>query len=272
MEYSVTPSSPFNMLGKIIQGIRSYSFALQIISRYNLWVWVLLPGLLALAVGGAVIAWGISYMDSVSDWVLGLTGGISSEFWSSVIETSTEILAGMIVVILVLYSIKYIAIVVGSPFMGILSEKVEAKLTGKPAPEVSVKEMIQDVVRGLRIALRNIIRELFYTLLLTIVGLFIPVVGQLITGVLIFLIQAYYAGFGNMDFTLERRRYSIKQSVNFVSSYRGIAVGNGTGFLLLLLVPVVGMVLAPGLGAVAATVDSLEAIDNQKYRHRLATT
>ena len=83
------------------------------------------------------------------------------------------------------------------------------------------------------------------------------------------MIQAYYAGFGNADFTLERRRYKVNDSVRFMRQNRALALGNGAGFLLLLLIPVVGLVLAPGLGAVAATIDSVEAIDQTSYRSRL---
>lgn len=262
------------MFDRMLKGIRSYSLALQLVSRYNLWFWVILPGLLALAIGGVVIAWGISAIDPLSTWMASIWSFEWPEWlhWlKTAIEMGTEILAGMIIVILVLYSIKYLAIVLGAPFMGILSERVEARLTGQPVPEASFSQILKDILRGLRLAVRNIVKELFYTLLLTIGGLFIPVVGQIVSAVLIFLIQAYYAGFGNMDFTLERRRYNLKESVNFANSYRWLAVGNGTGFLLLLLIPVVGMVLAPGLGCVAATADTIEAMDDKAYRRRLAT-
>ena len=153
--------------------------------------------------------------------------------------------------------------------MGVLSEKIEAKITGKPAPEVSVGEMFLDLIRGLRIAIRNIIREVLYTLTITLLGLLIPGLGQVVSGGLIFMIQAYYAGFGNADFTLERRRYKVNDSVRFMRQNRALALGNGAGFLLLLLIPVAGLVLAPGLGAVAATIDSVEAIDQTSYRSRL---
>ena len=66
---------------------------------------------------------------------------------------------------------------------------------------------------GIRINLRNLGKELLLTIPILIIGL-IPVIG-IISTVLLFLMQAYYAGFGNMDYTLERH-FNYKQSIQFV--------------------------------------------------------
>ena len=66
------------------------------------------------------------------------------------------------------------------------------------------------------------------------------------------LLQAYYAGFGNMDFFLERH-YGVKGSASFVRRYNGAAFANGVIFLLILLIPVIGLVLAPFMATIAAT-------------------
>jgi CysZ protein len=67
--------------------------------------------------------------------------------------------------------------------------------------------------------------------------------------VFIFVTQAYYAGFGNLDFTLERH-FRVRESVRFVRRNRGLAIGNGTVYLLLLL-SVVGFLVALPLATVA---------------------
>ena len=82
-----------------------------------------------------------------------------------------------------------------------------------------------------------------------------------LTSILILTIQAYYAGFGNMDYTLERY-YNTKESVHFIHQHRGFAVGNGIIFLLLLAIPVLGIFLAPFFGAVGATIGTLRRLDS----------
>ena len=95
------------------------------------------------------------------------------------------------------------------------------------------------------------------TIFLLIIGL-IPVFTPFTTA-LIFLLQSYYAGFGNMDFTLERH-FKFKESVRFVKKNRGLAIGNGIVFMLLFL-SVVGFLFALPLGTVSATIQSLKKID-----------
>ena len=135
--------------------------------------------------------------------------------------------------------------------MSMVSEKIELKKTGgKPVP-FSMARSIKSLVRGLRIALRNITKELFLTLLLLLLGL-VPVVG-IASAVLIFLVQANYAGFGACDFYMERH-FSVKESIRFIRKNRGVAIANGAIFLGLLAIPIVGFFLAPILTAIGATL------------------
>jgi len=140
--------------------------------------------------------------------------------------------------------------------MSPLSERIEQELTGQPKRTAGTGQFVKDLVRGLRIALRNIIRELFYTLLLFLLGL-IPIFSPF-TAVLIFLVQSFYAGFANIDYTLERH-FNIRNSVRFVRHNRWMAVGNGIAFMLLLLTGI-GFLFALPLGAVAATTETVKRL------------
>jgi CysZ protein len=115
--------------------------------------------------------------------------------------------------------------------------------------------------RGIRINLRNLGWELVITIPLLILGL-IPVV-NFVTTPLAFLVQAYYAGFGNMDYTLERH-YKYRESVNFVKKNRGLAIGNGIVFMGCLLIPVIGIIIVLPLSATAASVVTLERLETCK--------
>ena len=114
------------------------------------------------------------------------------------------------------------------------------------------------------ITLRNIFREIGFTILLLLSGL-IPGLQPFVPAA-IFLVQSYYAGFGAMDYTLERY-YGVKQSASFVSANKALALGMGSAFLLLLFIPILGFILAPPLITAGSTPLVLERIsaDDQAW-------
>ena len=138
-----------------------------------------------------------------------------------------------------------------SPLLALLSERVERILTGKNYP-FNWFDFLHDVVRGILLALRNLVIELLLLCLVFMIG-FIPVL-NFITPALTFYISSYYYGFSMLDYSNERKRFTMKQSIYFISKNRGVAFGNGAVFYLLLLLPFVGWVIAPALSVTAAAI------------------
>jgi CysZ protein len=87
---------------------------------------------------------------------------------------------------------------------------------------------------------------------------FIPIIG-ILSSVLLFLVQSFYAGFGNMDYTLERH-FAVKKSVRFVKNYSGVAMGNGIVFMLMLFIPIVGVIFVLPLSVTAATTETVRLL------------
>lgn len=73
------------------------------------------------------------------------------------------------------------------------------------------------------------------------------------------MVQAYYAGFGNMDYTLERH-FKYRESVQFIRRHRGIAIGNGLVFILFLIIPIVGVILVLPMSVTAASITTVELL------------
>ena len=69
-----------------------------------------------------------------------------------------------------------------------------------------------------------------------------------------FLVSAYFFGFAAIDYTLENRRYTFRQSINFMRSNKGLAIGNGTFYAILFAIPVFGVTLSTILSTVAGTL------------------
>lgn len=240
------------MLKGIFDGFGSYFNVLNFIHKHRLYNYFLISGIISVCLG--VIIFGASYF--LSDDLGALLFKLYPfERWSDYVLKILNFAAGSLVALLGLVLYKYLLLICVSPFMSPLSAKVEMIITGTPIEsKFSIKQSGYELIRGIRISLRNVVRELGLTLLLIIIG-FIPIFTVFVTP-LIFLIQSYYAGFGNLDYYLERRA-NISQSVAYVKKNKGIAIGNGAGFLLLLLIPVLGLFLAPVMATVAATKSAI---------------
>ncbi len=242
------------MIRELIDGVFAHLRAFELISRYNLWIYVLAPGILSILLGVVIFGAAFRFADDIGAAVISI---YPFEAGKGVVETIIAVIGGIAIVAIGLLVFRHLIMAIASPFMSFLSEKIEKKLRGSQEAQFSIKKFFSDLVRGLTIALRNIIRELFYTVLLLMLSGIIPFLAPLVA-VALFLIQAYYAGFGNMDFTLERH-FGVRGSVLFVRKHWGLAIGNGLVFLLLLFTGI-GFLFALPLGAIAAATETLKKL------------
>jgi len=233
------------MLTGIIQGATSYLSALGDIRRYGLYPLLWISGLVSLTIGALILTFIYFQYDHIGDWI----GQIWIWDWGrSWFDKIADGLAVISTVLIFFFTFKYIVFILMSPLLSWVSGRMEKKMLG--VVRQSELNLFQEFLRGIRLALRNIVRELLLVVILLVLGVFLPFLSWLIP-VCVFLVQAYYAGFGNMDYTLERYG-GINESINIVRSKKGFAIGNGAVFLLILSIPVIGMLLAPFLGAVSA--------------------
>lgn len=163
---------------------------------------------------------------------------------------------------------KYIVLIVMSPVMTVISERVDRIVTGRKYP-MSLGLILKDAMRGVLIAVRNGILELIIVIALLILNLVVtlifPPIAFIFTpaiSVLIFVIGAYFYGFSTIDYSSERYRLSFRRSIRLVRRNKGIAIANGTIFTLWLMIPIfgtyVGTIFAPITCTVGATLALLE--------------
>ncbi|MCG8332378.1 MAG: EI24 domain-containing protein [Chitinophagales bacterium] len=243
------------MLSGFLNGVYAYTHAFRFVFKHRLWGYVLVPGLISLLLGIAIFGTAWSVSDNIATWLI---EWYPWEWGRNAIEVTAQIFGGLSVAVIGLILFKHLVMAISSPVMSLLSEKVERIINGK-SPDIpfTATQITKDTIRGLSLALRNIIRELFYTIILLILGLLIPIISPF-TSFLIFVIQAFYAGFGNMDYTLERY-YQRRGSILFVKKYKSLAVGNGTVFLLMLFTGV-GFLFALPFSTIAATTETLKRL------------
>ena len=243
------------MIKGFFDGVYAYGNSIRIISNNRLWIYVLVPAVISvlLAIGIFSTAFGLS--GQIGDWLISL---VPFDWAEARLGKVIDIITGIFIVAIGLILFKSLVMALSSPFMSFLSEKVEKKMRGiDDGAGMNIKQFISDLFRGIRIALRNLIRELFYIFVLFMLGLFLPIISPFTTAA-IFLVQAYFAGFGNIDYTLERH-LNVGGSVRFVKANRGLAMGNGAIFMLLLFTGI-GFLFALPLGTVAATTETLKRL------------
>ncbi|QJB33998.1 EI24 domain-containing protein [Chitinophaga oryzae] len=242
---------------EVLSAIQSYGKAHQFIMQHKLWKWILIPGIIycLLFFTGFYFVWGYSgdfveYLTRllhITEWVQDLESS-----WLSFLFILVAFSVRIVFVFWYFSYFKYLFLIVASPVFSYLSEKTEAILEYREFP-FSWAQLGQDIWRGIRMSFRNIIYQTGAILILLVVS-FIPVVGW-ITPMIGFFIEAYFYGFSMMDYSCERHRLSMAQSIQFIRQHRGMALGNGMVFYIFMLVPVVGWMLAPSYAVIAATID-----------------
>ena len=246
------------MIKNIISGIKAYFGAFALISKLKLWKYFAIPMLISFIT--AIIIFGSAY--GLSDNI----GGFIAKIWiwdwgKDTFSTISNFIGGLIIVVIGLILFKHIIMALSAPFMSPVSEKIEAHFTGNPPHSHRDTTFMQQLLRGIKINGRNLVMELLLTIPILLLK-FIPVV-NIFSTILLFAVQAYYAGFGNMDYTLERH-YQYKESLQFVRKHRGLAIGNGIVFILFLLIPVIGIILVLPLSVTAASTLTVKKLNVSK--------
>ncbi|MCC6288368.1 MAG: EI24 domain-containing protein [Chitinophagaceae bacterium] len=251
------------MLKEIIIAIQSYVKAHRFIRRHKLWKWIIIPGLIyAILFFVSMYFFGKSanYLIAVVNMKLGLKAwvdGMNSSFVRFLFAVSGVIL--WIILMMMYFSwFKYIWLIVGSPVFGYLSEKTESIIEGKEYP-FSFVQLMKDIARGVKLALRNALWQTVYTISILLLSL-IPVVGW-VTPMVSLFVECYYYGFSMLDYSCERQKLSPSQSIEFIGKHKGLAIGNGLVFYLMHTVVIIGWVLAPAYAVIAATLSLYDQKD-----------
>lgn len=244
------------MLKDIIIAIQSYQEAHRFIVKHRLWKWILIPGFLysVLFCAGIYLFW-ISSGQAI-DSLFSITG---LKKWMYTIEGSWlkflfifgQVILQLVLLLFYFSLFKFLFLIIGSPLFAYLSEKTEAIMEGRDFP-FSFAQLLKDIARGIKLALRNALWQTVYTLSILILS-FIPFVGWF-TPLIALIIECYYLGFAMLDYSCERNKLSTSQSIEFIGKHKGLAVGNGIVFYLMHAIIIAGWILAPSYAVVAATI------------------
>lgn len=244
------------MLKEIIVAIEAYGKAHRFIKQHRLWRWIAIPGILYALVFAVSMYFfwntasqAVHYLNTVTGlrgWVERMNSG-----WISYLVSFAELVLTLLLLLFYFSLFKYVWLIVGSPVFAYLSEKTESLLEGRDYP-FNLPQLLKDMLRGIKLALRNALWQTVYTVSILLLSL-IPVIGWA-SPVLSLFIECYYYGFSMLDYSCERHKLSASESIRFIGQHKGLAIGNGIVFYLMHLVPILGWIMAPAYAVVAATL------------------
>ena len=238
------------MFSQFFSAIGSFGQALPYLTRKGFKRFLVLPIiinslLLTFAIWASVV-----YGESLTNYLLGLFLDESSSLSKYLGWIVAAVLR--ISILMIYFSFfRYILLILLSPFLSFLSEKVDRYENGGDFP-FSLKQLGNDIIRAIRINLRNLGIELILTIALSLVT-FIPLVG-LLSPFAILMVQSYFFGFAMMDYNAERYRWTLKETSSWMKKNFAAVTGIGLAFHLCFLVPVAGWIIAPVLATVAGTL------------------
>ncbi|WP_298881132.1 EI24 domain-containing protein [uncultured Polaribacter sp.] len=248
------------MVKDIFSGLKAYVGAFNLISQLKLWKYFAIPILISVVTASVIGITSYGLSDNI--------GVFLAKIWiwdwgKDTVTTITSFIGALFVLVIGLILYKHIVLALSAPFMSPVSEKIEKHINGDLKLQHRNTSFQEQLIRGIKLSVRNLGKELFFTIPILMLKL-IPVV-NIFSTILLFLLQSYYAGFGNMDYTLERH-FNYKDSIHFVGKNKGFSIGNGIVFMLCLLIPVLGIIIVLPLSVTAATVKTVELLSKENER------
>jgi CysZ protein len=234
-------------------GITTYPQAIDFIKKHKLNTYLVLPAIFSALIFTILALVSYLYIGELTAYLDRLLHRTSLEgFWYRIAQWIVNTLVWLFVGFAYLKLYRYLILILLSPFLGLIASKVQDILHQQEVP-FDLGQLLKDVLRGILISLRNLVWELLFTSILMFLSLVVPFLSPF-TVVMILLVESYYVGFSMIDYRNEYKKIPFRQSILIVRSHRGFAIANGLAFNFLVLIPIIGVLFAPMLSAVAAGI------------------
>ncbi len=146
---------------------------------------------------------------------------------------------------------KYIILILMELLIFHMAIRTNEILTGTKE-ELTPKIFVQAQIRMLKVSIFAYVMELIATIIL---GVILGIAGlKFLDTPLSFIIECYFLGFLLIDNYNEINKMGIRDSYKHTLHYPGASIAIGFVLYILLLIPLIGPVVAPMTGAIAATL------------------
>lgn len=237
---------------QLATGVRDFGRGVSVLNAHpTLWKWVIAPAVITGLLIVGLIAGILHIVDPVSSWIVQQLPSVIAHLASSVVTVLivVALVAGALLVFVP------VAGIIAGPFNEILSEHIEAQLTGRPSAPFSLRGFVHGLALGAIHGVRRLLATLVGLALVFALG-FVPVLGTIAAMLLAAWLAAHGAAYDCYDAVLARRAMSYRDKLVYLARHRQRTLGLGATVATLLLVPGVNLVVL-GLGAAGATVAAL---------------
>jgi len=239
--------NPVSGAGYLIKGM-------GLITKPGLRRFVLVPLLINIGVFSAAIWYGVVQFET---FILWMESKVPS--WLQWLEWLLWPLFVLALLIVVFYGFSLIANLIAAPFNGLLAEKVELHLTGRPLSEGGG---LKQALIGLVPTLIDEVRKLLYALLWAIPFLILFLIPgiNVAAPVLWFLYSAWMLALEYADYPMGNNGLKAREMRSRLRERRVLGLGFGAATAGLTMVPVVNFVVMPSAvaGATAMWVRELK--------------
>ncbi len=223
-------------------------------SKHHLWRFYAIPALINCLIFLVIGFFAYHYSTQLIDFFQNQFGlEESAVWWKKGLNWLMIGIIRLLTFLLYLKLYRFLMLLLLSPALSMLTEKVQIILQEIPAPPFDFSQLLKDIRRGMTISLKNLLLELGLTLPLMLLGLFLSFLSPFTT-VAIILIESYFVGFSMLDYRNEFNRLSVLESQVLIRQHKGFVVGNGLFFNFLLWIPIIGVLFAPVLAVVSANL------------------
>ncbi|HEY5943952.1 MAG TPA: EI24 domain-containing protein [Kofleriaceae bacterium] len=247
------------MVRELILGIYDGLRGATYLARHpRLWVWVILPAIVAVIVLVIVVGW---ILAALSAPIAALAAYLPGSWADNVLK----LIAGVVLAIASVSIFISLAALIAAPFNEELSESIEEKVTGVAGPKFRLGRFLIDLLIGIAHAARRVSIYLVVMGTLLVVGLVVPVIGTVAATVLGAIATARFASYDAFDAVFARRRYRYRQKTQYLTENRWRSLGMGGVVAVLLVIPGLN-VIGLSIGATAATLRLIEQERDQRSR------
>ena len=184
------------------------------------------------------------YMESIMAWLPSWLDWLSVILWPLAVIT-----------ILVIFSFIFSTVAnwLAAPFNGLLSEKMEAILSGNETPKGSMLDIVKDVPRTLSREWQKLAYYIPRAIGFFIIMWLLPVVGQIIW----FLFVAWMMAIQYKDYPFDNHKIPFTKMKQMLKQNQGVSYSFGLTVAVFSMIPIINLIVMPVAicGATALWVD-----------------